>query len=100
MEAFWAAAEADGTDSDVIDTLKEIQDYIKNDETGASNMLAAIEANEKAIAKEVEDREAADQTINQSITTLSGVVDTKAAQADLTALDGRVTTAEGKITTL
>lgn len=100
MEAFWAAAEADGTDSNVIDTLKEIQDYIKNDETGASNMLAAIEANEKAIAKEVEDREAADQTINQSITNLSGVVDTKAAKTDLTALDGRVTTAEGEIDAL
>ena len=26
----------------VIDTLKEIQDYIANDETGAANMLAAI----------------------------------------------------------
>lgn len=100
MEAFWAAAEADGTDSNVIDTLKEIQDYIKNDETGASNMLAAIEANEKAIQKEAEDRAAADQTINQSITDLSGVVGTKAAQADLTALDGRVTTAEGEIDAL
>lgn len=100
MEAFWDAAQADGTDSNVIDTLKEIQDYIKNDETGAANLLAAIEANERAIAKEIEDRGAADQTINQSITDLSGVVDTKAAQADLTALAGRVTTAEGKITTL
>ena len=100
MEAFWAAAEADGTDSNVIDTLKEIQEYIKSDETGASDMLAAIETNEKAIAKEVKDREAADQTINQSITDLSGVVGTKAAQADLTALTGRVTTAEGEIDTL
>lgn len=44
MEAFWAAAQADGTDTNVIDTLKEIQEYIANDETGASNMLAAIEA--------------------------------------------------------
>lgn len=100
MEAFWAAAEADGTDSNVIDTLKEIQDYIASDETGASAMAASIKANEEAIAKEVEDREAADQTINQSITNLSGVVDTKAAKTDLTALDGRVTTAEGEIDAL
>ncbi len=60
MEAFWAAAEVDGTDKSVVDTLKEIQDYIKNDETGASNMLAAIEANEEAIAAEKLARENAD----------------------------------------
>lgn len=98
VEVFFASAEIGG--DKVIDTLKEIQEYIKNDETGASNMLAAIEANEKAIEKEVKDREAADQTINQSITTLSGVVDTKAAQADLTALTGRVDTAEDDIDAL
>lgn len=100
MEAFWEAAKADGTDSNVIDTLKEIQDYIASDETGASNMLAAIEANEKAIEKEVSDRAAADQTINQSIADLIDVVNTKAAQADLTALEDRVTTAEGEIDVL
>ena len=49
VEAFWKAAQADGTDSNVIDTLKEIQDYIASDETGASNMLASIQANEAAI---------------------------------------------------
>lgn len=98
VEAFFASAEIGG--DKVIDTLKEIQDYITSDTTGAANLLAAIEANERAIAQEVADRGAADQTINQSITDLSGVVDTKATQADLTALTGRVTTAEGKITTL
>ena len=49
VEAFWKAAQADGTDSNVIDTLKEIQDYIASDETGAANMLASIQANEAAI---------------------------------------------------
>ena len=49
VEAFWKAAQADGTDSNVIDTLKEIQDYIASDETGAANMLASIRANEAAI---------------------------------------------------
>ena len=104
MEAFWAAAQADGTDSNVIDTLKEIQDYIANDETGAANMLAAIEANEAAIgvneaAISAMDAayKAADSTLQGNIDALSGVVATKAAQADLTALDGRVTTAEGKV---
>lgn len=45
MEAFWTAAQADGTDSNVIDTLKEIQEYIAGDETGASQMAASIKQN-------------------------------------------------------
>lgn len=45
MEAFWAAAEADGTDVNVIDTLKEIQEYIATDESGASAMAASIKQN-------------------------------------------------------
>lgn len=98
VEVFFTSAEIGG--DKVIDTLKEIQEYIESDESGAVEMLAAIGENKAAIEKEVKDREAADNTINQSITNLSGVVDTKAAQADLTALDGRVTTAEGGIDTL
>ena len=49
MEAFWKAAQADGTDSNVIDTLKEIQEYIASDETGASEMAASIKQNSDAI---------------------------------------------------
>lgn len=45
MEAFWEAAQADGTDADVIDTLKEIQEYIATDESGASAMAASIKQN-------------------------------------------------------
>lgn len=45
MEAFWEAAQADGTDSNVIDTLKEIQEYIAGDESGASEMAASIKQN-------------------------------------------------------
>lgn len=57
METFWnTTAEPDA----VVDTLKEIQNYIANDETGASNMLAAIEANEEAIAAETKARTEAD----------------------------------------
>ena len=50
MEAFWEAAQADGTDSNVIDTLKEIQEYIVSDETGAAAMAASIKQNSDAIA--------------------------------------------------
>ena len=45
VETFMAAAELDGEGSSVIDTLKEIQEYIKSDETGAAEMLAAINKN-------------------------------------------------------
>ena len=49
MEAFWDAAKADGDEGNVIDTLKEIQEYIASDETGASDMLAAINQNKDDI---------------------------------------------------
>lgn len=80
MEAFWEAAQADGTDSNVIDTLKEIQEYIASDETGASQMAASIKQN------------------SDDIDALEGRMDT--AEGDIDALEGRMTTAEGKVTTL
>lgn len=49
MEAFWKAAQKDGTDANVIDTLKEIQEYIAADESGASAMAASIKQNTDAI---------------------------------------------------
>ena len=97
MEAFWAAAQADETDKNVIDTLKEIQDYISSDETGAANMLAAIEANEKAIEDMDTAYKAADETLQGNIDTLTGVVNGKVAQGDFDTLSGKVTAAEGKI---
>lgn len=45
MEAFWEAALADEEGKNVIDTLKEIQDYIAGDESGASEMAASIKQN-------------------------------------------------------
>lgn len=50
VEAFFEAALEDG-EQQVIDTLKEIQDYIKSDETGAAEMLASIRANTGAIGE-------------------------------------------------
>ena len=49
IETFMEAAELDTDDNNVIDTLKEIQTYIKSDETGAANMLASINQNAAAI---------------------------------------------------
>ena len=50
VEAFWAEALRDGDEKNVVDTLKEIQEYIASDETGASAMAASIKSNSDAIA--------------------------------------------------
>jgi hypothetical protein len=50
VEAFWAEAVRDGDEKNAIDTLKEIQEYIASDESGASAMAASIKANSDAIA--------------------------------------------------
>ena len=42
VEAFWKEALKDETDKNVIDTLKEIQEYIATDTSGASAMAAKI----------------------------------------------------------
>ncbi len=48
METFWAATE----DSDgIVNKLKEIQDYIASDETGAATMAGDIKKNAEDIAK-------------------------------------------------
>lgn len=49
VELFWETAYEDGEDVNVINTLREIQDYIKSDETGASAMASSIQANKQAI---------------------------------------------------
>ena len=49
VEAFWKEAIRDGDEKNVIDTLKEIQEYIESDESGASAMAGSIKANENAI---------------------------------------------------
>lgn len=50
VEAFWKEAIRDGDEKNVIDTLKEIQEYIESDESGAAAMAASIKANTDAIA--------------------------------------------------
>ena len=50
VEAFWKEALRDGDEKNVIDTLKEIQEYIESDESGAAAMAGSIKANSDAIA--------------------------------------------------
>ena len=100
MEAFWEAAAADGTDNNVIDTLKEIQEYIAGDETGASEMLASIKQNKDAIEAMDTAYKAADVTLQGNIDKLAETVATKAAQSDLEALEGRMDDAEEALGTV
>lgn len=90
MEAFWEAAKADGDEGNVIDTLKEIQDYIVGDETGASEMLAAINKNKDDIANHVatdHNFAAADATLKSE---LEAKIDAKADGSAVTELAGKV----------
>lgn len=100
MEAFWEAAKADGEEGNVIDTLKEIQEYIAGDETGASEMAASIKQNKDAIEAMDEAYKAADATLQGNIDTLAGTVATKAAQSDLENLEGRMDDAEEALGTV
>lgn len=84
MEAFWEAAQADGTDSNVIDTLKEIQDYIAGDETGASEMLASIKQN----SDDIDALEGKMTAAEGKISTLEGEMDT--AQSDIATLQAAI----------
>lgn len=77
VDAFFK--DADMTES-AKDTLKELQEYIASDETGASAMAASIKANSDAIDA------------------LEGRMDT--AEGDIDAVEGRMNTAEGKIEAL
>lgn len=100
MEAFWSAAKADGDEGNVIDTLKEIQEYIAGDETGASEMLASIQANAKAIedhGKIDHDFAAADEALKSE---LNGEIAKKADKTTVEGIDGRVGTLEGEMDTV
>lgn len=97
MEVFWDTAEdADG----VVNKLKEIQDYIAGDESGAAEMAGNIQENTQAIAAMDAAYKAADQTLQGNIDTLSDVVNTKADASDVETLEGRVDDAEAAIEAL
>ena len=94
MEVFWDTTE-DG--DEVVNKLKEIQDYIASDESGAATMAGNIQKNTQDIAAMDGAYKAADATLQGNIDALSGVVDGKVAQGDFDALEGRMDTAEGAI---
>ena len=64
IEGFMAAAEIGGS---AVDTLIEIQNYIKSDNTAASEMLAAIAENKSDIAAESERAKGAEKTLDDKI---------------------------------
>ena len=82
MEVFWETTEdKDG----VVNKLKEIQDYIASDETGALAMAGNIQANTQAIEAHVatnHDFAAADQTLKDDLLVEIG------KKADTTVVDG------------
>lgn len=84
MEAFWAAAKADGDEGNVIDTLKEIQEYIAGDETGASEMAASIKKN-------ADDISAMDTAYKAADVVLQANIDKKADASVVEGLSGKVT---------
>lgn len=106
VEVFFESALKDSDGQQVIDTLKEIQDYIKSDETGAANMLASINANAaaieaettratakegelaKAVADEKTRAEAAELANKNAAAAAKFAAD--AAQADVDTLEGKV----------
>lgn len=81
VDAFFA--DADMTES-AKDTLKELQEYIASDETGAAAMAASIKQN-------ADDIDALEGRMGEAETAIG----TKAASADLEAAVGRIATLEG-----
>lgn len=117
MEAFWEAAQADGEEGNVIDTLKEIQEYIASDESGAAAMAASIKQNtddidalEESVAKkaaqsdldaEVTARTEADSALDTRIKAIESAVGESGSVAEdiASAKDEAIATAAADATT-
>lgn len=56
--------------TELVDTLRELQEYIASDESGAATMAGNIQANAEAIAKEVQRATGAESTLQNNIDTL------------------------------
>ena len=74
-----------------MDSIKELALWVEEHGSDASEMVAGIQDNADAIAKEIEDREAAITSVNTAINSANG---------QITSLDNRMDVAEGKITNL
>lgn len=89
METFW---DATSDKDEVVNTLKEIQEYIESDESGAATMAGNIQANAQAIARVESEYKAADVTINGAIDGVKDRLD--AVEADTADLKPRMTAVE------
>ena len=99
VETFFKTA-TDETIDTALDTLVEIQKYITDEGAAADQMVKDIAANKAAIEKEVEDREAAVEDLQDAIDGVSAVANAAAKQSDFNTLKGRVDTAESDIDSL
>ena len=93
METFFKEADIDAS-QEFIDTLKEIQEYIADDKTGASAMAASIQENKTAIQTEKSRAEGAEADLQSKITAEAAVArKAEKANADaITKLNGDVNT--------
>lgn len=96
-----------GASAEEIDGVNDLIQYVKDHGTEVTGIKADIKANSDAIAAEKTRAEGVESELEGAINgvaadveTLEGVVNTKAAQADLETAVTRIGTAEGKITTL
>lgn len=90
----------DGVDAEKVDGVIDLINYVEEHGAEVTGMKEDIADNAQAIVDEAARAAEAEEALGGRIDTLSGVVEGKAAQADLEDLDGRVEVAEGKITTL
>lgn len=89
METFW---DATNDKDEVVNTLKEIQEYIESDESGAAIMAGNIQTNAQAIARVESEYKAADVTINGAIDGVKSRLD--AVEGDTADLKPRMTAVE------
>ena len=90
----------DGVDAEKVDGVIDLINYVEEHGAEVTGMKEDIADNAQAIVDEAARASGAEEALGGRIDTLSGVVEGKAAQADLEGLDDRVEVAEGKITTL
>lgn len=98
VEVFFESALKDSDGQQVIDTLKEIQDYIKSDETGAAAMAASIKANEDAI-KVINGEATVEGSLAKVAADAAKAVEDEETRAkgEEARIEGLVTTAQGEV---
>ena len=90
----------DGVDAEKVDGVIDLINYVEEHGAEVTGMKEDIADNAQAVVDEAARAVEAEEALGGRIDELSGVVETKAAAADLTTLGERVTAAEGKVSTL